>query len=438
MNIKCLTLLLLLKCSIFCAISFAQKRPIKIDSILINSLSNTQLRDSIERLDSTHFVLFSFDTLRKELNLSRWDIKARVLFQGVFFKKQVEFVNTKFQEGVDFQSSTFANEVNFNQTVFAKQVNFTKTAFKNKVNFKAAVLPHKLIFKEVNLENLIGIIDLTDCRLQQSQVACNIDLNGIKKLDKILLLYTNFELYFPDNYSFQNKSIIYENLLSNLKKNGLQPSYEKLDVQYSKLKYQQKGLIGTVINIFQRYWWYYGYRKDWVIGYTLLFLSLFTLINWLLFHFIMKFMYPIDAIFSRYEKSKKEFLNYNSLVFKKRKVNRKRFIIYSIPAILLIIPFGVEKIIINTINIFIEQRESKIKRLVSIRYERIKKLSAYWKDSAFLAFFYTSFIFFGVSFDPNKLKFKGSPWVIRIIYFFTVYVIGLLCLAYLISFVIIR
>jgi hypothetical protein len=105
---------------------------------------------------------------------------------------------------------------------------------------------------------------------------CKINIYGTD-ISKIKLRYEMFKLYFPkkDNIPFELQANVYEQLLNNFKKNGYIRSYEKLDKEYKELYYIEKGGMYKIVNLFQKYWWGYGYDKLSILLYTIGFFVFF-------------------------------------------------------------------------------------------------------------------------------------------------------------------
>jgi hypothetical protein len=92
---------------------------------------------------------------------------------------------------------------------------------------------------------------------------------------------TNIKLDYSSNVglSFEptdNSDVVlntYKNLLDKFRSEGKDESYKNVDIQY---KLYKKSSVGIFL---ERIWWYYGYRKYYVFGWTIFFLSLFFLFN---------------------------------------------------------------------------------------------------------------------------------------------------------------
>ena len=196
-------------------------------------------------------------------------------------------------------------------------------------------------------------------------------------IEKLKLRYSMFELRFPydDAFNSDMKTNIYERLLKTQKDNGFTSSYEKLDKEYSEFKYIKSGkyssIGGWILNMVNKYWWGYGYDKTLIIVNTLLIFVLFSIVNCIFFPWILN--------------------------------------IYEVP---------------NIKNLAVAVTAK------NVIFHRIKILP--------IAFFYTGLIFFGLKFTTENLKYKENliGWrFFNLVYFFVIYISGLVCLGYLANFI---
>lgn len=114
-------------------------------------------------------------------------------------------------------------------------------------------------------------------------------------LKKIHFEYGSHLHFIPDLNTALSRDQVrnaYAELLSKFKTEGRTESFEKLDVEFEQWKYRQRGWSGAVMNFVDRVWWYYGYRKAYVLLWTLAFLLLFSIINFFLWNDLRK-TYPI-------------------------------------------------------------------------------------------------------------------------------------------------
>lgn len=104
------------------------------------------------------------------------------------------------------------------------------------------------------------------------------DYNIAKKLD---IDYRYFELSFITANANEIEPF-YEALLNNFRNKGELENYKLLDIDYQRFKLKNSKL-GYYFWWVPEYWYNYGYNKERVFGWSLLFLLIFTLLNyWLL------------------------------------------------------------------------------------------------------------------------------------------------------------
>ena len=307
-------------------------------------------------------VAFSIAKFKSIANFSDDEFDSLAVFSLAFFDSVAIFKNAKFNSKAEFI-----------MTQFDKLANFENAKFYTGADFRKAKLPHIL-----NLENsriYDGELNLLDAIVNPDYNECKINLVN-SDIEKIRLLYTDFELYLPDSINADIKSNVYERLLLNQQKNGYISSIEKLDKEYQMFKYLESGkynkIWGVFLNWVNKIWWDYGYNKILIIRNTLYLFIIFTVINSLFFKWIITNLYEMKKI-------------------------------------------------VETRNLI--QTKNKF-----YLFFRILPLS----------FFYTGIIFFGLKFDLNKLRysenFQGLKFF-NLIYFLLIYLSGLVCLGYLANYI---
>ena len=284
------------------------------------------------------------------------------------------FGGTKFNSNANFDLATFLSNVDFGGAEFDSIASFRYVLVKDSIVFDYNTLPLYLDLSGIQLKG--GDLDLTNSIINKKYGKCLINLVNAD-IEKIKLRYSTFELYFPDkeNINSDIKTNTYERLLKNQKDNGFTSSYEKLDKEYAAFKYLKSGkyssLGGWTLNMVNKYWWGYGYDKTLIIVNTLLIFVLFSLVNCIFFPWILN--------------------------------------IYEVPNIKSLAAAVTAK---------------------NVVLQRIKIVP--------IAFFYTGLIFFGLKFSTENLKYKENlmGWrVFNLVYFFVIYISGIVCLGYLANFI---
>jgi hypothetical protein len=342
------------------------------------------------------FRLASFDS-SVIFYLATFD--SSVSFYNAQFHSTADFGGTKFKAMADFWWATFDSSVSFSHAVFDSTANFVVTKFKGRVDFEwtrfredvifsNAILPDTLDFRYV--KDISKEIDFTFSLPPRPKENCHIALAGAD-ISKIKLNMALFTLWFPIDTTFGKSSAgkdsiigihstsydgqlnVYESVLKKLKDNGFMESYQILDIEYRRLKYEHGGFLNRYMaNTFQQWWWNYGYSKELVFVWAIGFWGLFSLLN-------LIFFYP--------------------------KLSER---VYEIK--------------------FLE-------RMQESGYTGIKK----WIFYALQVVSYTAIVFFGLKMDVAKFK-KGvvreHPWLF--VYLMVVYVVGLVCLGFIVNIIFTR
>ncbi len=98
--------------------------------------------------------------------------------------------------------------------------------------------------------------------------------------------YDNMVLFF--NYAEDTSKIqidqddisnTYESLLDKFRNEKKENSYQTLDIQYRIWKANKEGFLSKSAHFINKVWWYYGYKKWYVLLWTLAFIVLFFIIN---------------------------------------------------------------------------------------------------------------------------------------------------------------
>jgi|GEM_PF-4107842 len=155
--------------------------------------------------------------------------------------------------------------------------------------------------KDVDLENLfIGQLIFDNC----NTFAAPIDLNVINSsslglsfinsdLKNFKLNYLGkFHLFFPDSTKGEDMISTYENLLAKFKLEGKLESFQNVDIAYTQFKDEKAGVWGSIRGFISRCWWYYSYRKYYILFWTAGFLVIFFCLN-ILWWPKLKAVYPV-------------------------------------------------------------------------------------------------------------------------------------------------
>ncbi len=307
---------------------------------------------------------------------------------------EVSFEKAEFRKGVDFLADTFFVNANFKEAVFDDIANFKFTVFKSDAIFKNAQFNGDVDFsstvfsKRIDLSFVSKISDEIDLTMSviPNNEPCSINLVGAS-IDKIRFRYKRFQLWFPEEKTNDAKSSlsldydlrasVYEAVLQKQKNSGFIESYEKLDKEYKEFKYtysaSNKSLVswGEIQNWVDKHWWGYGYNKELIVINTIILYLLFSFLNVFFLEHMTRNVYNAEKINEYWD----------------------------------------------------EAQSAGIKTFIS---------------SIPFSLFYTAQIFFGFKFDLEKLKYKEnlSGWkIFNLVYFIIIFLSGLVCLAYLMNYV---
>jgi hypothetical protein len=307
-----------------------------------------------------------------------------VIYHSVTFDAG-DFTNSKFNKYTSFKKSKFTGKIFFEKSFFTTIVDFSYTTYSKGANYNDAILPDSLDFSNVNIDK--EEIDFRNSKLADGKSHCYINLIGTD-INKIKIDYNKFLLWIPSNANPDQVYRIYEDLLRQFKDLKYLSNYETLDIEYHNKKYQlKKDYFYKFWNFIDKTWWNYGYSKERVLYWTLFFLLFFTILSFLCKHGKgISFEYLRDKIYDYHHDEA------------------------------LVSPFHINKRIISAFD-----PDDAFRGLPYL----IKRF--------FLTLTYISFIFFTIRLDFKELK----PLRLRSYYIFIVYLVGTLCVAFLVKILII-
>ena len=317
-------------------------------------------------------VGFEKTKFNSNVQLNSSIFSSETSFQFVDFAAEANFSYSKFKSEVSFIGANFYSSVSFQTTEFNSLVSFSSATFNDDICFYGTTLPHILDFSYCKIK---CEIDLTCARINKNYNVCEINLIN-SDIEKIKFRYKRFKLYLPDTLDIDVKRNIYEQVLKKQNEEGYLQSYEILDKEYKRFVYIESHkyslFIGYLLDYINLIWWDYGYSKILILRNTLILFLLFSFIN--------------------------------SFVLKRMIIN-----VYRIPKF----------------EFYISELNHKLS-LYSI------------SQKLFLSMYYTGIIFFGVKIDLKALRFieNSKGWkVLNLIYFFTIYCAGFICLGYLANYI---
>lgn len=256
-------------------------------------------------------------------------------------------------------------------------------------NFNNAYLPEKMYLSKLDLArngsiNFTNLIHLENNKRHPSlELERTINLREVD-LDRIILPYDRFSFHVDSSQSYQHRIWIYQKLIKGLNKEGLIAQHQKYTADYTELLDQINRR--PITNWISKMWWSKGRDKGRVIFWGVGCFIVFFVFNFALIKVLPLVYYPVN--FKGYFKEKS--LRYQ---------------------------LGCSG---NVFNIF------------NWRFSSGFCLTWYY---IWGVFWYTVFIFLGLRLNLEVLKFR-SLWLVS--YIIVQYTLGLIFVAYIVSFVIIR
>jgi hypothetical protein len=346
--------------------------------------------DSTVRQNGYHFGMpIDFKKKLKEIaNFDNSIFEYRASFCNDTFVNQANFRNTKFQYEVYFNQTKFKSSANFHsclfdyrlicfQSVFDSTVNFTAAKFGFSADFRYSTFNSQVIFDRAILPQYLNFSEI---KTKEDIDLTNCDYKRKTKIilyrapiEKIRLQYKYFILcWLPEQQKNPEEKLrVYELLLAQTKQLGYLDSYETLDKEYINFKY-------TELN----------FPK---IGEVLSF---------------------IDNAWWGYGYDKERILYCTFSIF-----------LFFVLINLFLLPNLVKKVY-------------RLDEFIGIEF----KLDMITKSTYLLySIYYTASIFFGIKYDINKLKVKqnldSKGWsLFYLCWFFLMYLTGLICIAFIVNF----
>lgn len=302
------------------------------------------------------------------------------------------FLESHFKKAVDFNGVYFKNEAFFVLTKFDDTVSFWQTDFRKVAHFNSAIFSNIAFFSMVKFEDGADFggailpdtlyfydvteigkeIDLTSGILPPKNKVCYINLTG-SNIEKIRINYDQFKLFFLPSKTTNNEiTAVYEKLLKKFHDDGFADSYKKLDIEFQKYNYNKSGQWFR--SWLQEWWWNYGYNKEKI------FQNSFTL---LLIFFIINVLIGVKW-------------GYNFLIKE----------VYEV-----------------------ENIELEVERLEAKYASQKIKLFFSWLPMVFI---YTCMLFFILNLNIKHIRYRHKY---ALTYLLSVFMIGLVCAAYIINFV---
>lgn len=354
---------------------------------------------------------FNVSSFLKGGSFSEVGFYGGTTFRGTEFKNQADFAMADFRKSADFYGAKFDTArfyaaqfycfANFSGSNFNGKADFEDVNFTKSVDFSGLNLSEKTEFSFIGARfidtinfsynpKIFNEIDFTvanfnDWDYKRKHVKlenkpCYINLYRTD-ISKLRLDYIHFKLYFSNKQeglvddsgvSEDEKNMIYEALLNNFKLHGQLESYKLLDIEYQRFKLDNSN--HSFYKWLLKYWWNYGYNKEYIFRWTFGLLFFFSIINMFFINNLNLKIYKIESMPS------------------------------DIPGLI------------------------RIKNIASITANFNYLIKRFWYSLV-----YTSAIFFKITLKIENFRFGH---IAGTIYLIVIYSSGLLCIAYMANFII--
>lgn len=221
-----------------------------------------------------------------------------LLIKYCWFQNSISLFNSTINEITTFQV-LFESDVDLSFTEISDSISFIDTQFKGELIFHNTVLPQYIDLRGSSFRNDLNFWNTT---FSDSLELCKICLERAD-IEKIELDYNKFQLDFKEfKNDWQKQEYLYLRLLQNFKNRDNKSSYEKLHKEYLgkilERKWTEKQL-SVSIQFLKKIWWNYGYNKEFIFYWTLVFIFLFTIINHRYYFFLNDRVYCIPLLKKR-------------------------------------------------------------------------------------------------------------------------------------------
>jgi uncharacterized protein YjbI with pentapeptide repeats len=263
-----------------------------------------------------------------EASFSNDVFQGKVDCRQMFFPNDINFDQTTFGDVADFTRDTFSSVANFSDAKFRGDCHFILATFNNYVDFSRASFRGTAFFSDLSLTDTT-MLDFYEAILPDTldfsanpKIPMEINLSAAnfiggehrrqksKKhyiflygsdISRFRLDYRNFALIFTDpkngkEIDNDDKISIYESLLRNFQDRGQLQSYELLDIEFRDYQWRTLPMPIRWFYVVPHYWNYYGHETGLVFAWTLVFLMLFTLINFRYLDFLAKQVYLMNSV----------------------------------------------------------------------------------------------------------------------------------------------
>jgi len=324
---------------------------------------------------------------------SEVNIVRNANFHNACFKHDVTFENIRFIGNTNFKKTQFFGEVVFKNVIFEKFADFSGSEFGKKViletinfdsvSFIGSQLPYKLYYSNVKIANDFDMREIFLNR-KYGESEFNFTKTDCEKINAVFkekhldfnITNRNETSVETNHYDTNDVNVAYfHKLLNRAKNEGYEKSYEVIDKRYREFLYHNKEnwkIWFKIQNWIDKTWWDYGYNKQLIFRNTLVLFFMFVFLS----------------------------------IFLVKKMAR---------------------------DVYVDEEILKL-----LRYEDPIPIFNFLKKIP-ISVYYTSIIFFVISISLNRLKYRENLKgfnCLWLFYFAIMYLTGLVCLGYLVNYVI--
>lgn len=279
-------------------IEFDELKSIQTNKItfILNSIFNNDIK--IRNSNESKKIFFDSNIFNKKFELRRQygmskEIPKDTLEIWMRFNSSLgEFkITDKYVSYLKCNNNVFQNKVILNNrflgnstleyTSFLGGLSFSGSSFYAEPIFRNLIIKDSLNFSKVNFNfpNSKNLIDLRNFSLYSPEKKCKLIIDFFNT-DRFIIPYNNFEMVFPEEFGYEQKTNFYESVISNCKELGMFESSQAWDIEFKTLEILYKyPTMGSTIVFVNKYWWNFGYDKwlilvKWLPIFFLVFLSI--------------------------------------------------------------------------------------------------------------------------------------------------------------------
>lgn len=174
-------------------------------------------------------------------------------------------------------------------------INLEGSEFKSKVTFPY-ILSDTIILTNSIFEEKVDLFRPNNYRRTVLVFNSYFDFNCL------IINPDRFDFFIPDAWNYTEKLTTCKNILEKFNKDKYEgDAYKDVDIMYQKIKLTHRNLEFYIW--IQEKWWNFGYNKEYIFKNTLFLFYAFFLINIFLFKNLIRYIYPIENIYTEFNHS---------------------------------------------------------------------------------------------------------------------------------------